>query len=70
MTNHSSILAQRTPMDSMKKQTDMTVEGQPPRSEGVQYATGKNGGQLLMAPERMKPLGQSRNNTQLRWVWW
>ena len=25
----------------MKKQTDMTVEVQPPRSEGVQYATGE-----------------------------
>ena len=28
------------------------------RLEGVQYATGKSGGQLLIAPERMKQLGQ------------
>ena len=27
---------------------------------------GKSGGQLLIAPVRMKQLGQSRNNTQLR----
>ena len=26
---------------------------------------GKTGGQLLIAPERMKRLGQSRNNAQL-----
>ena len=28
------------PRDSMKRQKDMTLEGEPPRSEGVQYATG------------------------------
>ena len=27
---------------------------------------GKSGGQLLTAPERMKQLGQIRNDTQLR----
>ena len=35
------------------------------RLEGVQYATGKSGGQLLIAPERMKQLGQSGNDAQL-----
>ena len=29
---------------------------------------GKSGGQLLVAPERMKWLGQSRNNAQL-WMY-
>ena len=29
----------------------MTLEDEPPRSEGVQYATGKSGEQLLIAPE-------------------
>ena len=29
----------------------MTLEDEPPRWEGVQYATGESGGQLLIAPE-------------------
>ena len=36
------------------------------RSDGIQYATGKSGGQLLISPERMKRLGQSGNDTQFR----
>ena len=52
------------PMNSMKMQRDMTPEDEPPRSEGVQYATGEQG-QLVTAPERMKWLGQSRNGDQL-----
>ena len=28
------------PTNSMKRQKDMTLEDEPPRSEGVQYATG------------------------------
>ena len=51
-------------MNSMKMQRDMTPEDEPPRSEGVQYATGEQG-QLVTAPERMKWLGQSRTGTQL-----
>ena len=37
----------------------MIPEDESPRSEGVQYATGKSGGQLLIAPERKKWLGPS-----------
>jgi len=37
MATHSRILA--CPMDSMKRQKDMTSKDEPPRSEGVQYAT-------------------------------
>ena len=43
----------------------MIPEDEPPRSEGVQYATGKSGGQLLIAPERKKWLGQSGNDAHL-----
>ena len=43
----------------------MTLEDEPPRSEGVQYTTGEEQRQLLRAPERMKWLGQSKNNAQL-----
>ena len=38
----------------MRKQKDMTPEDGPPRSEGVQYATGERGGQLLIAPESVE----------------
>ena len=51
-------------MNSMKRQKDMTPEDEPPMSEGVQYANGEKQEQLLIAPERMKQLGQSRNDTQ------
>ena len=37
MANQSRILA----VNSMKRQKDVTLEEEPPRLEGVQYATGK-----------------------------
>ena len=40
MANHFSILALRTPMNSMKRQKDMTLKDELPRSVGTQYATG------------------------------
>ena len=40
MAAHSSILAMNS-MNSMKRQKDMTLEGEPPKSEGVQSATGE-----------------------------
>ena len=44
----------------------MTLQDEPPRSEGIQYAKlGKSGGQLLTAPEGKKRLDQSRNDAQL-----
>ena len=50
-------------MDSMKRQKDMTLKDESPGSEGVQYATGEE--RRTITPERMKQLGQSRNNSQL-----
>ena len=32
---------QENPMNSMKRQKDTTLGDQPPRSEGIQYATGE-----------------------------
>ena len=52
-------------MNSMRNQKDMTLEDEPRRLEGVQYTLGKRRGQLLIAPERMKQLGQSEKDTQL-----
>ena len=48
-------------MNRIKWQKDKTLRDEPLRSIGVQYATGKTGG---IAPERMKRLSQSRNDTQ------
>ena len=45
------------PMNSMKRQKDTTLQDEPPRLEGVRYATGKSRGQLLIAPERNEVAG-------------
>ena len=52
-------------MKCIKWQKDTTPKDESPRLEDVQYATGKSEGQLLIAPERMKQLGQSGNDAQL-----
>ena len=41
----------------------------PSKAEGVQYATGKSGGQLLTAPERMRRLGQGEMMLSHGCVW-
>ena len=50
------------PMNSMKRQKDMTLKDELLRSVGAQYATGRSG---EIAPERMKRLNQSENNAPL-----
>ena len=52
-------------MNSMKKQKDMTPEDHPTGQEVANMLLRKSGGQLLIAPERMKQLGQNRNNANL-----
>ena len=49
-------------VNSMKRQTVMTLKDELPRSVGAQYATGDWG---EITPERMKRLSQSRNKAQL-----
>ena len=51
-------------LNCIKRQKDMIPKDESPRLEGIQYVT-KSEGQLVIAPERMKPLGQSRNDTKL-----
>ena len=46
-------------MNSMKRQKDMTLEDELPRSEGVQYATGEERRAIKIDPERMKQLGRT-----------
>ena len=40
MASHFSILALRTPVNSMKRQKDRTLKDELPRSIGAHYATG------------------------------
>ena len=53
-------------MKSMKRQKDMISEDGPPGQKVYDMLLGKSRRQLLIAPERMKQLDQSRNNTLLR----
>ena len=50
------------PMNSMKRQKDMTLKDELPGSVGAQYATDKIG---EITPEKMKRRSQSKNNVQL-----
>ena len=52
------------PMNSVKRQKNMTPEEESPRLIGVQYDTGKS---REIASERMKRVGQSGHNAQL-WI--
>ena len=54
-------------MNSMNGQKVLTPEDEPPGQKVSNMLLGKSGGQLLIAPERMKQLRKSRNDTQL-WV--
>ena len=53
------------PMNSMKRQKDMTPKDKPPGWKVSSMLLGKSKGQLLRAPERMKWWGHSRNDAQL-----
>ena len=52
-------------MNSMKKQKDMIPEDHPTGQEVANMLPRKSGGQLLIAPERMKQLDQSGTEAQL-----
>ena len=52
-------------MDSMKRQKDMTPEDEPPGQKVSHVLPEKNRGQLVTAPERMKRIVQTGNDTQL-----
>ena len=59
------ILLQWKPLDLHEKAKRYDSRRWAPRSEGAYMLLGKSEGQVRIAPERMKPLGQSRNDTQL-----
>ena len=52
-------------MNSMKRQKDITLKDEFPRSVGAQYATGEEWGSNSRKNEETEP---SKNNTQL-WMW-
>ena len=55
MARHFSILALRTPMNSMKRQKDRTLKDELPRSVGAQYATGDQWRNNSRMNEGMEP---------------
>ena len=67
MANHFSILAARTPWTAWKSKKIWHPQGRwaPPGWKMSNILLGKSRGQLLTAPERMKQLGQSRNDAQV-----
>ena len=51
------------PRSSMKRQKDTAPENEPPGQMVPSMLQGKSGGQLLVDPERMKWMSQSRSDT-------
>ena len=52
-------------MNSVKRQKDMAPEDEPPRSEGVQYATGEEWRAIMYSPRKKEASEGSINDTQL-----
>ena len=55
----------KNPINCMKRQTDMTPEDEPSGWKVSNMLLRKSGGQVLVAPVRLKQLGQSWNDAQL-----
>ena len=55
----------KNPMHSIKRQKDMTRKRSPTGQMVANVLLGKSGGPILIAPARMKWLGQSGNDAQL-----
>ena len=55
MTNHFSIVGFENPRNSMKRQKDMTLKDELPRSVGDQYTTGEDQGNSSRRNEEAKP---------------
>ena len=55
MANHFQYSCLENPMNSMKRQKDITLENELPRSVGAQYATEEDSSKKLdsIAPKRM-----------------
>ena len=65
MANHFTILAARIPQTVRKGKMIWHRKMGLPGLKVSNMLLGKSRGQLLISPETMKPLGQSRNDAQL-----
>ena len=52
-------------MDSMKWQKDMTPQYEPPRSEGIQYATGEEQKAIKNSSNKNEAAGPNANSIQV-----
>ena len=59
----TAVFLPREPHEQYEKAKRYDTESELHRTEGAQYATGEE--QRTITPERMKQLGQSRNDSQL-----
>ena len=62
MANHFSILALRTPMNSMKKQKDRTLKDELPRLVGAQFTTGDQWRNNSRKNKGMEPKEKKKKN--------
>ena len=59
------------PINSMKRQKDMTPEDEHSRLEGVQYATGEEQRAITNSSrKKMKHFGQAKTTPTCGCVWW
>ena len=65
MVNHPQYICHENFMNCVEEPKYMTPKMSPPGLKVSNILLGKRGGELLRVPERMKQLGQSRNDTQL-----
>ena len=57
------------PMNSMKRQKDMTLEDEPPGQKVSSMLLGKSRGQILIAPERMKRWAKVEMTLSYGYLW-
>ena len=57
-------------MNSMKRQKDMTLQNESPRSEGVQYATGVKWRAIMNSSRKNEVTGPKQKQCSVVDVWW
>ena len=57
------------PMNSMKRQNDRTLKDEPPRSVGIQYATGDQWRDNSRNNEETEPKKKTTPNCGCVWLW-
>ena len=57
-------------MNSKKSQKDMTLEDEPPRSAGIQYAAGEELRPITDNPRKKEAAGPTGKTLRCGCVWW